>query len=261
MRQFENMARDNTYNSENEFSSEFTWTVWMPREDKYGDWLWSRNAAYIAVCRHRGGDVRGNYGAVSLHRVDDCIGDSGFLDWVLGWYVRRFEGFYGREPGFLNPNIARWIVEEAVEDEKLTELCSPGYANLPSSQLWDVCGDQCEWFKGSAILKCEDGSGWIVATPYMYIDGSTEDIVETPEDGSGWLCDAMIDTDRWIDEVLGPCVLEQCYGYSDRIDSMIDNLEWDSDEEIAKVAGFHDAMEVADAFVETTTNRGEEDEL
>lgn len=228
MYDFHNAARDNTYNSENDFSAEFTWTAWL-RDDDLTDWVWNRERAYIAICRHRGGDVRGNYGPVSLHRVDGCIADSGFLDWVLGWSVSRLEGFNGIELDEIDDIRAQSIVDAAQEDERLTEQCSIGYASLPASMLYDECKtDDCYWFGGAAILKTTDGD-WLVARPYHY-----QSEVITPENGSGWLCDAQIDTDDFIEQTIGPDILPM-FPESRKLDAWIESLEWDHDEAVGKL--------------------------
>lgn len=230
MLNYENAARDNTYNSENDLSANFTWSVWTDDDDTSGDWCYPRQPAYVAICRHRGGDVRGNYGAPSLHRFDGV--DSGFLDWVLGWHIQRFEGFTNVELDDITPTVAEWIVSESVTDDDLTERCSPGYASLPSSELWnDTKTDSVFWFNGSAIIRLDDGSGWLVATPYHYSDCD----IELPENGSGWLCDASIDTDSFIDTVLGECILDSLGERSEKLCKWIEQLDWDHDEVIAKL--------------------------
>jgi len=81
---------DNVYNNENDFSSVFQWQVFYPADCRSGDWVWSDDC-YVAIEVHQGGDVRGNYGRVRLYKVDS-IGDSNFLDWMLGWNVEYSNG-------------------------------------------------------------------------------------------------------------------------------------------------------------------------
>lgn len=235
---YETQARDNTCNNENDFSADFTWTVWTDENDGSGDWVWNRETAYVAICRHLGGDVRGNYGSVSLHRLDsDCVGDSGFFDWVLGWHVERVENVGNCQlvPEDLDDWDDDWatlVSSLGVEDERLTERCSIGYASLPSSELWKEAGtDNCYWFSGKAILKLSDGSGWLVATPYHYSDCE----ITTPKNGSGWLCDASIDTDSFVENVLGECILDELGERSAKLLKWIESLDWDCDETIAKL--------------------------
>lgn len=202
---FNNEARDNTYNSENDFSSQINFSIWCDEDDHNGDWCWPRGRAFIALCIHGGGDVRGNYGRTML--LDWEGADSGFLDWVLGWEVRTCPHL--QEAGSteyldieqIDDDTAKWIVEGSTRDERLSEEASPGYHSLPSSVLYDEAGtEDCYWFEGSAIIKKEDGSGWLVATPYHYSGCE----ITTPESGKkGWVCDASIDTESFIKETLG----------------------------------------------------------
>lgn len=228
MTNYENNARDNTYDNENDFSADFTWTVWLDENDS-SDWVWNREAAYIAICRHLGGDPRGNYGGVSLYRLDDSIGDSGFLDWVLGWDIRRFHGFSNVPTDEMDETRANWIVSESEHDEAASERCCPGYASLPSSEIGGD-DDECHWHNGSAIVK--DGENWIVATPYHY----TSCEIETPANGRGYLCDASINTDSFIEEVLGECVFDEIGQLeSKKVDRWLDSVHWDCDEVIGKL--------------------------
>lgn len=79
---------DNVYNNENDFSSVFQWQVFYP--ENASDWIYADNV-YVAIEVHLGGDVRGNYGRVRLYKVD-CLAESGFLDWCLGWSVNYADG-------------------------------------------------------------------------------------------------------------------------------------------------------------------------
>jgi hypothetical protein len=50
---------------------------------------------FVVIEQHLGGYVRGNYGAATVYRVDN-IAETGFLDWVVGWYashIREVELF------------------------------------------------------------------------------------------------------------------------------------------------------------------------
>lgn len=75
---------DNVYNHENDFSKVFQFQVFYPEGEN--DYIWA-NDVYVAVEVHSGqGDVRGGYGPVRLYKADS-LGDSGFFDWRLDWYV------------------------------------------------------------------------------------------------------------------------------------------------------------------------------
>ena len=77
-------TRDNVYNNEQDFDGVFTYTVYAPSTS--GDWVYAPYA-YVAICRHRGGDPRGAYHCADVYRVDDALAENGFLDWTIGWYV------------------------------------------------------------------------------------------------------------------------------------------------------------------------------
>lgn len=79
---------DNVYNNENDFSSVFQWQVFYPADSD--DWLYASDV-YVAIEVHRGGDVRGNYGAVRVYRAND-LAYSGFFDWCLGWSANYSNG-------------------------------------------------------------------------------------------------------------------------------------------------------------------------
>jgi hypothetical protein len=77
------VSRDNVYNSENDFDSVFTFSVYAPNGSP--DWVWA-DGVFVAVTLHLGGDPRGSYGATKLYRIDSPA-DAGFLDWTIGWSV------------------------------------------------------------------------------------------------------------------------------------------------------------------------------
>ncbi len=180
------LARDNSYNSENDLSAEINFTIYGADEDC--DWCWA-NDIYVALCVHRGGDVRGNYGATQIYKVDS-LADTGFLDWTLGWNVEVLNTYH-TEPG--KPNFTRWDI-----DERKTEEASPGYRSLPSSYVSDLIGtDSVEWLDGKAYATDENGQQYRF-TPYHYYAE-----LDLPKDGSGWLCDASIDTESFLTKTLG----------------------------------------------------------
>lgn len=86
---YQSMYRDNVYNHENNFSDVFVFEVFA--HENTSDWCYADDI-YVSVAVHRGGDVRGNYGATRLYKVSDCIAESGFLDWTIGWNVLDTQG-------------------------------------------------------------------------------------------------------------------------------------------------------------------------
>lgn len=129
--------RDNVYNHENDFDQIFTFSIYT-----YGDgsdYLY-HDTAYVAVCLHRGGDARGNYGNVVVYKLNQCVAESGFLDWCIGWYVTD-------DSEKLIDNDGRYDV---------------GYSNNPTnlleSELATDTDDSFEWKDGyfSAVLETKN---------------------------------------------------------------------------------------------------------
>ena len=85
---YKSVYRDNVYNHENDFSNVFVFEVFASAD--CSDWCYSGDI-YVSVSVHRGGDVRGNYGSTKLYKIADCIAESGFLDWALGWDVYNLQ--------------------------------------------------------------------------------------------------------------------------------------------------------------------------
>jgi hypothetical protein len=217
------LTRDNTYNSENDLSSELNLTVYG---EEGSDWCWADDV-YVAICVHKGGDVRGNYGGVRIYRADS-LADTGFFDWVMGWTVEVLNTYTST-----NDTFTCWD-----EDESLTEQASPGYHGHPSSYVYDIIGtDNVEWRDGQAYGKLPGvaGSSGVQYrfTPYHYNAN-----VETPEDGDGWLCDAQIDVESFLKETLGepleaPDRIAECWDWSDKVEEWIDGGAEEEEEEAA----------------------------
>lgn len=84
--EYEQKARDNTYNVENDLSTFLVWTVYAPVDSP--DWAWQRDT-FVVVEIGAGGDPRySDYGPARIyHLADDTIGDSSFLEFTLGWWA------------------------------------------------------------------------------------------------------------------------------------------------------------------------------
>lgn len=239
---YEVVARDNTYNQENDFNHDFTWSIWSNKPN--GDWCWDSDI-YVAVCQHYGGDPRNNWYSTPKLFAVDSIADSGFLDWVLGWGVSwsRCSDFLDCEPSDLTEDQAKEIASDTFNDkelDRLNERCCIGYSSNPTCELADHCddGDSCFWIDGSAIVRI-DGK-WAVCSPYHY-----QAEIITPENGSGYSCDAMIDFDSFIENTLG----EQSDDILDDMEKINpeieidglkikqdwDGIDWDNDERIADI--------------------------
>jgi hypothetical protein len=114
--QYEQVRRDNTYNSENDFSSNFVFSVFTPVD--CSDWLYCDDV-FIVVETHLGGDVRGNYGDAVVYRVDN-VAETGFLDWVCSWWAEPITAEYDNDDAALQ----RW-----------NEQFSVGYSSWPTGQV------------------------------------------------------------------------------------------------------------------------------
>jgi hypothetical protein len=207
------LARDNVYNNENDFNSQFTWTIYG--DDSF-DWLWDSKEQYIGICLHRGGDVRGNYGTPEFYRVGDAIAETGFIDWTVGWFCES-----GPDEGMV---------------EKINEECSPGYSSSPTCHLCDLLEtEDCEWVGGTAHVETEDGV-YIVHPTYYGGDVGAE-VLDLPADGSGWLHDVAIDTEAWLEAVLesgdAEKITETVCTFADVLG--VDHPEWDNSEGVDKI--------------------------
>lgn len=83
--EYKEVWRDNTYNQENDLDSFAVITVYA--DINCPDWCWRRDV-FVAVEIGSGGDPR--YSAYAPARIycleDGCIGDTGFLEWRLGYW-------------------------------------------------------------------------------------------------------------------------------------------------------------------------------
>jgi hypothetical protein len=126
---FVELTRDNTYNGESDLGLGFTYTVWGPRDT--GDWLYATDIL-VAICNHRGGDPRGNYGGPLVYKVETPLAD-GFLGWVMGWHVAYSEETLERETP-ADPDGEYGV----------------GYSSHPTTNLARALGDTPgEWVDGS----------------------------------------------------------------------------------------------------------------
>ena len=84
--EYEQSARDNTYNQENDLSDFLVYTVYAPV--KCSDWVWQRGV-FIAIEIGSGGDPR--YCAYSSAKIyyieDDTLADTSFFEFTLGWWA------------------------------------------------------------------------------------------------------------------------------------------------------------------------------
>ena len=83
--EYSRVCRDNTYNQENDLDSFAVITVYA--DISCPDWCWRRDV-FVAVEIGGGGDPRySSYSPARIYRLEDgCIGDTGFLEWRLGYW-------------------------------------------------------------------------------------------------------------------------------------------------------------------------------
>ena len=110
------LARDNTYNNENDLSQNYVWELYA--EDDQGDWIYLDDALMVCYA-HTGCDARGGYAFPLFMR---CQGDYSIpIDLTVEWYISE-----GSLEG------------EELEDEDLRNLdeqWSCGYSSNPTYQL------------------------------------------------------------------------------------------------------------------------------
>lgn len=112
------LARDNTYNNENDLSQDYVWEVYSHFDNVKRDWIYDDEA--IMVCyAHTGCDVRGGYAYPLFMR---CQGDYSIpMDIVAEWRISE-----GTRDG------------EEIEREECQELDEQwqiGYSSCPSYQF------------------------------------------------------------------------------------------------------------------------------
>lgn len=110
------LARDNTYNNENDLSQDYVWEVYAAEDQ--GDWIYQDDALMVCYA-HTGCDVRGGYAYPLFLR---CQGDYSIpTDLVVEWRISE-----GTMDG-----------EDMTNDEcqELDEEWSIGYTSNPSYQF------------------------------------------------------------------------------------------------------------------------------
>lgn len=110
------LARDNTYNNENDLSQDYVWEVYAAEDG--GDWIYQDDALMVAYA-HTGCDVRGGYAYPLFLR---CQGDYSVpFDLTVEWRISE-----GTRDG-----------EELSQEEcqELDEQWSIGYSSNPTYQF------------------------------------------------------------------------------------------------------------------------------
>lgn len=137
---YEQVARDNTYNHENDLSGYLVYTVYAPIG--CADWVWARDA-FVAVEIGAGGDPR--YSAYSAAKVyhlsDSTLGDSGFFETSLGWWLEPINDLY-------DPKVIDWLNDR---------ICC-GYSNAPYYELIEHTYKEPVWSesRGCYLVRPRD---------------------------------------------------------------------------------------------------------
>ena len=121
-------TNDNTYKLENDFDSEFYFTIAAPCAAS--DYYYCHDV-FVIINKHLGGDVRGNYGPFKVYRVDN-LAESGFFYWKLGWHV--------------SPVNQERVLDQIDTNEidYLNQQFSAGYSQCPTSEVRDQLLKGCE---------------------------------------------------------------------------------------------------------------------
>jgi len=108
-------ARDNVYNSDNDFDQVFVWAVWVPEHAHGEDWIYCDEAVISIFC-HTGCDVRGGYSSPIFCTFDDCE-----YALPLDWQVSM-------------------CCEDFTDDEN--ERLMVGYSSYPFGELEQILDDK-----------------------------------------------------------------------------------------------------------------------
>ena len=104
---------------------------------------------YVLVEVHQGGDVRGNYGAWRIYKLEEGWGNSpaecGFIDWVVGWSVSDTAG----EP-----------------IEHLNDSLGIGYSSSPTCEAEDILDGSIQWSDADGGFLVEYDGDTVVIHPY-----------------------------------------------------------------------------------------------
>lgn len=124
---YQQLCRENTCNQKNDLDQFFIFTIFG--DIGCNDWCW-RRGCFIAVEMGSPGDPRGcHYSSAEIFYLDDdCIAETGFLDWHLGWW--------------LNPVNDR---HDAQKIDWLNDRLTPGYSCSPYHEMTQNCVSDPIW--------------------------------------------------------------------------------------------------------------------
>lgn len=140
-------ARDNTCNTENDFSDGFVWEVWTKNEHE-SDWVYADDAVCVLYL-HRGGDIRGNYGG-PLFLVHIGYDYSMALDWVCGFHIVEAVDY---------STLAEGCELSPEECQRIDERWQIGYSSCPFSEVESVVTKWIEFDDSDQTWTAELESG------------------------------------------------------------------------------------------------------
>ena len=134
---YQQVWRENTYNQENDLDSFAAVTVYA--DANCPDWCWRRDC-FVVVETGAGGDPRYcSYSAAQVYRLeDDCIGDTSFLDWCLGYWLTPVSDRYDR-----------------AELDQLNDCCSACYSSYPWGELIGNLESEPVWSDKRGAFICK----------------------------------------------------------------------------------------------------------
>lgn len=139
---YEQVHRDNTFNSENDLSHFFVFTVYA--DAKSVGWVGLRGCFVVVEIGSPGDPRYASYGSAQVFHLDDTtIGDSGFLDWNLSWWLDPINSDYPAES-------IDW----------LNDRCSYGYSSNPFHELTQNTYSDPIWSEkhGKFLIRPKDSS-------------------------------------------------------------------------------------------------------
>lgn len=129
--------RKNTCNQENDLNQHFVFTIYC--DASCNDWCWRRDCFVVIEMGSPGDPGYCHYNSAKIYRLDDnCIAETGFLDWHLGWW--------------LDPINERY---DSSEIDWLNDRLSPGYSRSPYGEMTENCVSDPIWCdsKNSFLVK------------------------------------------------------------------------------------------------------------
>lgn len=156
---------DNVYNNETDFTDVFQYQVWVPIDEarwheKTKQWFcdewYYRDSTFVVTEMHMGGDVRGNYGVPEIRGAVDNLAETGFLDWVVGWYAMQYDA-----------------KSKAFEYDQDGDNLQAGYSSYPWGQVEEYCKWGPKWSESRDCFVAINKAGRFVELhPEYYVNGA-----------------------------------------------------------------------------------------